>query len=213
MTDAMHALVAQARQDRAAKEAHWTQLRAMLAWVAAHRLVRSHGRVTGLGWVTRGTGRNTTLRGPSNGMPALLPRPAFHWDHVSHWRQQGSDTRLIAAQPYHITPPAPEQVVGYGGHEYRLCWHTPSWHGNDSTLIVIVAADEPQRFPYDGTLADPEQVETLWRVNYRGNSETMPHPPASLDHHLLRLLCSQRGISTSEARREAERIMGLVDTN
>jgi hypothetical protein len=211
MTDNTQALITQAREHCATADAHWTRQRAMLAWAAAHRLVRSSGRVTGLGWVTRGTGRTTTLRGPRGGMPALLPRPAFHWDHVSHWSQQGSATRLIVVQPYDITPPASEQVVGYGGHAYRLCWHTPSWHGDDSTLIVILAADEPQRFPYDGTLADPEQVSTLWRVNYRGSAETMPHPPASLDGYLSGLLRAKRGLSTSEARREARSLLNVAD--
>ncbi|NTU83790.1 MAG: hypothetical protein HGA45_31195 [Chloroflexales bacterium] len=86
--------------------------------------------------------------------------------------------RLIVSQPYDIRPPAAEQVVSYGGHEYRICWHKPAWYNTMTTLIVILAADEPQRFPYDGSLADPEQISTLWRVNYRGRSETMPHAPA-----------------------------------
>lgn len=59
-------------------------------------------------------------------MSELLPRPAFAWDHVSHWGQQDTDTRLLVSQPYDIKPPAAQQVVSYGGHEYRLCWHEPS---------------------------------------------------------------------------------------
>jgi hypothetical protein len=130
MSDDTQALVEQARGALANAEEQWTKQRAMLAWAAAHRLVRSSGRVTGLGWVTKGKGRNTTLRGSQGGMPELLPRPAFAWDRISHWRQQDSETRLLVSQPYDITPPAQEeQVVSYGGHEYRLCWHEPSWHG------------------------------------------------------------------------------------
>lgn len=212
MTDDLQALITAARQDRAEAEEQWMKRRAMLGWVAAHRLVNSSGRVTGLGWVTTGKGRNTTLRGPgrSAGMPELLPRPAFAWDHVSHWRQQDTDTRLIVSQPYDIRPPADEQIVSYGGHEYRLCWHEPAWYDPTTTLIVILAADAPQRFPYDGSLADPEQISTLWRVNYRGRSETMPHEPASLDIYLARLLRSQRGLDGNAAMREAERLLGLA---
>lgn len=215
MTDDLQALITAARQNRTEAEERWMKRRAMLAWAAAHRLVSSSGSVTGLGWVTRGKGRNTTLRGPSRsaGMPELLPRPAFHWDHVSHWRQQDTETRLIVSQPYDITLPAAEQVVSYGGHEYRLCWHQPSWYGFDTTLIVILAADEPQRFPYDGSLADPEQISTLWRVNYRGRSDTMPHPPASLDIYLARLLRSRRGLDGNAAMREAERLLGQASVS
>lgn len=69
----------------------------------------------------------------------------------------------------------------------------------DTTLIVILAVDEPQRFPYDGALADPEQISTLWRMNYRGRSDTMPHPSASLDGNA--------------AMREAERLLGLASAS
>ncbi len=210
MSDDINELIAQARRDREAAAEQWAKRRAMLGWAAAHRLVSSSGRVTGLGWVTQGKGRNTTLRGPRGGMPELLPRPAFAWDHVSHWRQQDTDTRVVVSQPYDIRPPAAEQVVSYGGHEYRLCWHEPSWYGFGTTLIVILAAGEQQRFPYDGALADPEQISTLWRVNYRGRSDTMPHPPASLDIYLARLLRSKRGLDGNESMREAERLLGLA---
>ncbi|NTU83789.1 MAG: hypothetical protein HGA45_31190 [Chloroflexales bacterium] len=77
MSDDLQTLIQQARRDQEEDEARWTQRRAMLAWAAAHGLVRSSGRVTGLGWVTTGKGRNTTLHGPQGGMPELLPaRPS-----------------------------------------------------------------------------------------------------------------------------------------
>lgn len=195
------AVLQAAEQDRAEAENRWTQRRAMLAWAAQHNLKRSDQR-SGLRWLYRK--RPTS---PFESLPALLPRPTFAWDHTTSWIQTGTGAKLIVTQPYDIKPPAEEQVVTSEDLTYRICWHDPSWYSPSTMLIIVLVPDEVQRFPYDGSLAEPDQVYDLWRTHYGGNASNAPIVPFDLETYVSRELRNRYNLAMNTSFTEAKRLL------
>lgn len=170
----------------------WDALRRKLAWCSAHNLVSATSdALAGLAWLNYRSGRHRVDSMWSDNSDIPMSYTMFHFDHTSYWRQIGTNTRVLVTQPYNITiPHDTDQVIPVGRgvrrYDYRFCWYARSWYYDTTTLITITMPHVIQRFPWDGTLVDSDDVSRLWRKHAKGNTrmEYEPRPPLSLNSYL-----------------------------